>query len=76
MAALWCLWPRPLWLYVAATALVAASRVITGQHFLSDVIAGVAIGVVVTRLIALWLLPRRDGAARPGHDAAAASRPI
>jgi lipid A 4'-phosphatase len=75
MTALWCLWPRPLWLYVTATALVAASRVITGQHFLSDVIAGVAIGIVVTRLIALWLLPRRDGAARPAHDAAT-SRPI
>ena len=76
MAALWCLWPRPFWLYVAAAALVAASRVITGQHFLSDVVAGAAIGVIVTRLIALWLLPQRDRAARPTPDAAAASRPI
>lgn len=76
MAALWCLWPRPLWLYVAAAALVGASRVITGQHFLSDVVAGAAIGVVVTRLIALWLLPERGRTAGPTPDAAAASRPI
>jgi len=76
MAALWCLWPRPLWLYVAAAALVAASRVITGQHYLSDVVAGAAIGVVVTRLVALWLLPQRDAPAPPAHDAAPASRPI
>lgn len=74
MAALWCLWPRPLWLYVAGAALVAASRVITGQHYLSDVVAGVAIGVVVTRLSALWLLPRRERA--PAHGAAPASRGV
>ncbi|HXC30816.1 MAG TPA: phosphatase PAP2 family protein [Stellaceae bacterium] len=80
MTALWCLWPRPLWLYIAAAALVATSRVITDQHYLSDVIAGTAIGVVVTRVIALWLLRQRDGAG-PGqrntaHDAAPASRAV
>jgi lipid A 4'-phosphatase len=73
MTALWCLWPRPLWLYVAAAALIAASRVITGQHYLSDVIAGAAIGVVTTRALALWLLPRRGGAASVARDAAPAS---
>jgi lipid A 4'-phosphatase len=75
MAALWCLWPRPLWLYAAAAALVAASRVITGQHYLSDVVAGAAIGVGVTRLVALWLLRHRDHAP-PAHDAAPASRAV
>ena len=73
VAALWCLWPRPFWLYVAAAALVAASRVITDQHFVSDVVAGAAIGVAVTRLVALWLLPRRAAPAAPPHDAAPAS---
>ena len=73
MAALWCLWPRPIWLYVAAAALVAASRVITGQHFLSDVIAGAAIGVVVTRAIAAWMLPRRAPLDAAARDAAPAS---
>jgi len=75
MTALWCLWPRPLWLYVAGAALIAASRVITGQHYLSDVIAGAAIGVVVTRLIASWMLrPRGNRAAfAPGDNAAPSS---
>lgn len=76
MAALWCLWPRPFWLYVAAAGLVVASRVITGQHFLSDVIAGAAIGVVVTRLLALWLLRPRDDRREAAHDAASASRAV
>jgi len=73
MTALWCLWPRPLWLYVAGAALVAASRVITGQHFLSDVVAGAAIGVITTRALAAWLLPRRDTVAPAAQDAAPAS---
>jgi lipid A 4'-phosphatase len=73
MTALWCLWPRPFWLYVVAAALVAASRVITGQHFPSDVIAGGAIAIIVTRAIAAWLLPQHDAAAR---NAAPASRAV
>jgi lipid A 4'-phosphatase len=70
MTALWCLWPRPLALYVAAAALVAMSRVVTGAHYLSDVVAGAAIAVVVTRLIAYWLVPRRAIAKMTEHDAA------
>jgi lipid A 4'-phosphatase len=59
MAALWCLWPRPLWLYVFGAMLVAVSRVVTGAHYLSDVVAGAVIAVLVTRAIAAWLLPLR-----------------
>jgi len=59
MTVLWCLWPRALFLYVAVAALVAISRVVTGAHYLSDVIAGAAIAVVVTRAIAHWLTPRQ-----------------
>jgi undecaprenyl-diphosphatase len=69
MTALWCLWPRPLWLYVFGAVLVAASRVVTGAHYLSDVVAGAVIAVLVTRAIALWLLPRRR-AARAEPEAA------
>jgi lipid A 4'-phosphatase len=69
MTVLWCLWPRPLWLYAAAAALVAISRVVTGQHYLSDVIAGAVIGVVVTRALALWLL-RERGTTSAARDAA------
>jgi lipid A 4'-phosphatase len=77
MTALWCLWPRPLWLYVAGAALVAASRVITGQHFLSDVVAGAAIGVIVTRAIAAWMLRQRDINAPPATvEDAAPSSPV
>jgi len=76
MTALWCLWPRPLWLYVAGAVLVAASRVITGQHFLSDVVAGAAIGVVATRVFAAWLLPRRDTDAPTAQDTAPAARAV
>lgn len=76
MTALWCLWPRPLWLYVAGAALIAASRVITGQHFLSDVVAGAAIGVIATRLTASWMLrPRGDRARTAVVDGAAPSSP-
>jgi lipid A 4'-phosphatase len=67
--ALWCLWPRPLYLYVAAAALVALSRVWTDAHYLSDVIAGAAIAVAITRAIAYWLAPQR-AVAKPEPDAA------
>jgi membrane-associated phospholipid phosphatase len=73
MTALWCLWPQPLWLYVAGAALIAASRVITGQHFLSDVVAGAAIGILVTRALAAWLLRPRDAAVQPASQDAAPS---
>jgi lipid A 4'-phosphatase len=76
MTALWCLWPRPFWLYVAAATLVAASRVITGQHFLSDVVAGAAIGVLATRALALWLLPQRNAAALATRNTAPASTAV
>jgi membrane-associated phospholipid phosphatase len=69
MTALWCLWPRPLLLYIAAAALVAISRVVIGAHYLSDVIAGAVIAVVVTRVIASRLPPRRAVAITEGNTA-------
>ena len=51
-AALWCLWPEPLLLYAIAAALVAMSRVVMGAHYLSDVIMGAFIGIVVSRGLA------------------------
>jgi lipid A 4'-phosphatase len=59
VTALWCLWPRPLLVYVFAAGLVALSRVVNGAHYLSDVIAGAALAVVVTRALAWWLAPQR-----------------
>jgi lipid A 4'-phosphatase len=53
MAALWCLWPQPVLFYAVGAALVAASRVVMGAHYLSDVVMGGFIGVVVTRALAV-----------------------
>jgi lipid A 4'-phosphatase len=50
--ALWCLWPRPLLFYAIGAALVAASRVVMGAHYFSDVVMGAFIGIVVTRVLA------------------------
>ncbi|HYM72743.1 MAG TPA: phosphatase PAP2 family protein [Stellaceae bacterium] len=68
MAALWYLWPRPWPLYILGAVLVATSRVVTGAHYLSDVVAGAVIAVLVTRAVAAWMLPHRL-AARPEREA-------
>jgi lipid A 4'-phosphatase len=52
MTALWCLWPRHLLFYVALAALVAVSRVVIGAHFLSDVVMGAFVAVLITRGLA------------------------
>ena len=72
MTALWCLWPRPLPFYVLGTMLVAASRLLLGAHYLSDVAMGCFIGVVVTRALAERMLPRRPVALAPVVERAAA----
>ena len=50
--ALWSLWPRHVLFYAALAFVVAASRVVTGAHYLSDVIAGGFVAVLVTRAVA------------------------
>ena len=51
--ALWCLWPRHVLFYIALASVVAASRVVTGAHYLSDVVAGGFVAVLVTRAVAV-----------------------
>ncbi len=53
--ALWCLWPQPVLFYVIGAALIAASRIVMGAHYLSDVIMGAFIGVLATRALAVAL---------------------
>ena len=53
MTALWCLWPRHVLFYIALASVVAASRVVTGAHYLSDVVAGGFVAVLVTRAVAI-----------------------
>lgn len=48
MVALGILFPRHRWWFIGIATMVAFSRVATYQHFLSDVIAGSAIGTLVT----------------------------
>ena len=52
MTALWCLWPRHLLFYVALAAVVAASRVVMGAHYPSDVLMGAFVAVLLTRALA------------------------
>ena len=59
--ALTLLWPRLFPAYAIAALLVGASRVIIGAHYLSDVIAGAAVGAGVTW--AIWLGFGRAGVA-------------
>lgn len=67
VSALWWLWPQHLLFYILASTIVAASRVVAGDHYPSDVIAGAVVAVLATRGT-LWLF------ARWGIDLAAAKR--
>jgi lipid A 4'-phosphatase len=51
--ALWCLWPRHVLFYIALASIVASSRVLTGAHYLSDVVAGGFVAMLVTRAVAV-----------------------
>jgi lipid A 4'-phosphatase len=52
MLGLWYLWPRWAPLYAAVAILIAAARVIICAHYLSDAVAGLAIGAATTWIIA------------------------
>jgi lipid A 4'-phosphatase len=53
MTALWYLWPSHILFYMLMGIIVAASRVVTGAHFLSDTMAGAYLAVLTTRGIVL-----------------------
>jgi lipid A 4'-phosphatase len=54
-AALYCLWPRFLPLYIGFAALVSVSRVVIGAHYVSDVVAATFIAIASTHCLRLWL---------------------
>jgi undecaprenyl-diphosphatase len=56
IGALWPRWRRPL---LVVAAIVAASRVVIGAHYLSDTLAGALVAVVTTFYLARWF--RRKG---------------
>jgi membrane-associated phospholipid phosphatase len=70
-AALTLLWPRPAVAYFAVALAVAASRVLSNAHWLSDVLAGGLVGVLVT--LALRGLFAAHGAAPPAIVAGSAA---
>ena len=65
LTALWWLWPSHVLFYLVVGAIVAASRVVVGAHFLGDVVAGAWLAVLTTRGVVLLF-------ARGGIDLAAA----
>jgi len=40
------LWPRSFWPMLAGAALIAVSRIITGQHYVTDITAGAVLGTL------------------------------
>lgn len=53
------LWPAWRWPALVTAAIVAASRVVIGAHYLTDTLAGAALAVVTTFYLARWF--RRKG---------------
>jgi lipid A 4'-phosphatase len=73
-AALYCLWPRFLPLYIGFAALVSVSRAVIGAHYVSDVIAATFIAIATTYCLRLWL--ERGGISlRGAASGAPAARP-
>jgi membrane-associated phospholipid phosphatase len=58
-AALVLVYPRYTLLYVLFAALVGYSRVVTGDHYLSDVMFGLFLGAVSAVLVKQWVYDRR-----------------
>jgi undecaprenyl-diphosphatase len=52
------LWPRGKWIAIAVALIVGISRVIVAKHYPSDVIAGLALGAVLS----VWMLNRWQAA--------------
>ncbi len=47
------------WIFYLLASLIAVSRVLSGSHFPTDVIAGALLGILMGKLV-LWALKRRD----------------
>jgi lipid A 4'-phosphatase len=52
--ALYFLWPRYRWVYLAAAAVMALARVMQTVHYASDVVVGAALAAYVVVLVRLW----------------------
>ncbi len=59
VAAILAIWfPRFKWVFLALGFLAAATRVASGSHYPSDVVAGFTVGVLLAIVVARWLASR------------------
>lgn len=59
--------PRLLWIVAPAAGLIALSRVAVGAHYLHDVLAGLALGVLVVLVCLVLLRPLIERVAPPAE---------
>src|SRR5439155_22299171 len=59
MTALWWLWPQHLVFYILAAAIVAASRIVVGAHYVSDVLVAALLAALPTYYVARLLAKGR-----------------
>ena len=52
------LWPRTLWPMLGVAVLIALSRIITGQHYLTDITAGAVLGTLGAFAVRNWFASR------------------
>lgn len=73
MLALYFFYPKYKYFYIAAAILVAGSRVLIAAHYLSDVVFGAYLGLVITPYVKRRF--EKEGGKIFGTDAAAAAWP-
>jgi membrane-associated phospholipid phosphatase len=69
------IWPRTLWPALLAATLIALSRVITGQHYLTDIVGGVVLGTLGAYAIRFFFA-RRGWLFEIGPDGHIARKPF
>lgn len=64
-AALSRVWPRAHWLFLLAAGVLSLSRLFTGSHFPSDVLAGALVGIVASSMVTEQALGKVIPLSRP-----------
>ena len=69
------IWPRTLWPALLAAMLIALSRVITGQHYLTDIVGGAVLGTLGAYAIR-YVFARRGWLFEIGADGRITRKPF
>lgn len=64
-AALSRVWPRAHWLFLLGAGVLSLSRLFTGSHFPSDVLAGALVGIVASSMVTEQALGKVIPSSRP-----------